>query len=77
MVYKKDINLGIAVAMPNGLIVPVIKNADEKSLVGLARVGQRPGRAGAHQEAQARGRAVRHLHDHQPRASSAASSAPR
>jgi len=37
IVYKKDINLGIAVAMPNGLIVPVIKNADEKSLVGLAR----------------------------------------
>lgn len=37
IVYKKDINLGIAVAMPNGLIVPVIKKADEKSLVGLAR----------------------------------------
>jgi pyruvate dehydrogenase E2 component (dihydrolipoamide acetyltransferase) len=37
IVYKKDVNLGIAVAMPNGLIVPVIKQADEKSLVGLAR----------------------------------------
>jgi 2-oxoglutarate dehydrogenase E2 component (dihydrolipoamide succinyltransferase) len=37
IVYKKDVNLGIAVAMPNGLIVPVIKQADEKSLIGLAR----------------------------------------
>jgi len=37
IVYKKDINLGMAVSMPNGLIVPVIKKADEKSLVGLAR----------------------------------------
>jgi len=35
--YKKDINLGIAVALDNGLIVPVIKNADEKNLLGLSR----------------------------------------
>jgi pyruvate dehydrogenase E2 component (dihydrolipoamide acetyltransferase) len=37
IVYKKDINLGIAVALDQGLIVPVIKNADEKNLVGLSR----------------------------------------
>ncbi len=37
IVYKKDINLGIAVALDNGLIVPVIKNADEKNLLGLSR----------------------------------------
>ena len=37
IVYKKDINLGIAVALENGLIVPVIKNADEKNLLGLSR----------------------------------------
>jgi 2-oxoglutarate dehydrogenase E2 component (dihydrolipoamide succinyltransferase) len=37
IVYKKDINLGIAVALEQGLIVPVIKNADEKNLVGLSR----------------------------------------
>jgi pyruvate dehydrogenase E2 component (dihydrolipoamide acetyltransferase) len=37
IVYKKDINLGIAVALDQGLIVPVIKNADEKNLVGLCR----------------------------------------
>jgi 2-oxoglutarate dehydrogenase E2 component (dihydrolipoamide succinyltransferase) len=37
IVYKKDINLGIAVALENGLIVPVIRKADEKNLLGLAR----------------------------------------
>jgi len=37
IVYKKDINLGIAVALDWGLIVPVVKNADEKNLLGLAR----------------------------------------
>ena len=34
---SKDINLGIAVALENGLIVPVIRNADEKNLLGLSR----------------------------------------
>jgi pyruvate dehydrogenase E2 component (dihydrolipoyllysine-residue acetyltransferase) len=37
IVYKKDVNLGIAVALDQGLIVPVIRNADEKNLVGLSR----------------------------------------
>jgi pyruvate dehydrogenase E2 component (dihydrolipoyllysine-residue acetyltransferase) len=37
VVYKKDINLGIAVALDNGLIVPVIRKADEKNLLGLSR----------------------------------------
>jgi pyruvate dehydrogenase E2 component (dihydrolipoamide acetyltransferase) len=37
IIYKKDINLGIAVALDNGLIVPVIRNADERNLLGLSR----------------------------------------
>ena len=37
IVYKKDINLGIAVALEQGLIVPVIRNADERNLLGLSR----------------------------------------
>ena len=37
VIYKKDINLGIAVALEAGLIVPVIKHADEKNLLGLSR----------------------------------------
>jgi 2-oxoglutarate dehydrogenase E2 component (dihydrolipoamide succinyltransferase) len=40
IVYKKDINLGIAVALESGLIVPVIKNADERNLLGLSRAIQ-------------------------------------
>jgi 2-oxoglutarate dehydrogenase E2 component (dihydrolipoamide succinyltransferase) len=38
IVYHKDINVGIAVALDWGLIVPVIKQADNLSIVGLARV---------------------------------------
>lgn len=37
IVMKRDLNIGIAVAIDDGLIVPVIKNADEKSLLGIAR----------------------------------------
>ena len=37
IVYKKDINLGMAVALDWGLLVPVIKQADRLSLVGLAK----------------------------------------
>jgi pyruvate dehydrogenase E2 component (dihydrolipoamide acetyltransferase) len=37
IVYHKDINLGMAVALEWGLIVPVIRRADDLSLVGLAR----------------------------------------
>jgi pyruvate dehydrogenase E2 component (dihydrolipoamide acetyltransferase) len=37
IVYKKDLNLGIAVALDQGLLVPVIRNADEKNLIGLSR----------------------------------------
>jgi len=37
VIYHRDINLGIAVALENGLIVPVIRNADEKNIVGLQR----------------------------------------
>lgn len=37
VIVKKFINIGIAVALENGLIVPVIKRADQKSLAELAR----------------------------------------
>jgi len=43
--YHKNINIGIAVALENGLIVPVVKHAEERSFVGLQRaiadVGER------------------------------------
>ena len=37
ILYHNDINVGIAVALENGLIVPVIRGADEKNIVGLQR----------------------------------------
>lgn len=39
IIKKKDINIGMAVALPSGnLIVPVIKNADQYNITGLAKV---------------------------------------
>ncbi len=37
VIYRKQYNIGIAVALEWGLIVPVIKHADELSMVGLTR----------------------------------------
>src|SRR5947208_2693576 len=37
IIYRRDVNIGIAVALDWGLIVPVVKRADELSLSGLAR----------------------------------------
>jgi len=37
IVYHRDVNVGIAVALDWGLIVPVVKNAGEKNLLGLSK----------------------------------------
>jgi 2-oxoglutarate dehydrogenase E2 component (dihydrolipoamide succinyltransferase) len=37
VIYRKQFNIGVAVALEWGLIVPVIKQADELSLVGLTK----------------------------------------
>ncbi len=37
IIYHNEINIGIAVALDNGLIVPVIRNAGEKNVIGLQR----------------------------------------
>src|SRR5438477_268837 len=37
VIYHRDYNIGIAVALEWGLIVPVVKNADEKNILGLAK----------------------------------------
>jgi 2-oxoglutarate dehydrogenase E2 component (dihydrolipoamide succinyltransferase) len=37
IVYRKDIHLGVAVSLEGGLIVPVVKHADEKNVLGLSR----------------------------------------
>ena len=39
IIKKKDINIGMAVALPSGnLIVPVIRNADQYNITGLAKI---------------------------------------
>ena len=37
LVYKKYFNIGFAADTPNGLVVPVVKNADQKGLVAIAK----------------------------------------
>jgi len=37
IIYHNEIHIGIAVALDNGLIVPVIRGADEKNVLGLQR----------------------------------------
>jgi len=37
IVYKREINIGVAVALDWGLIVPVVRHADEKNILGLSR----------------------------------------
>lgn len=37
IIQKKEINISIAVATEDALFVPVIKNADEKSIKGIAK----------------------------------------
>ncbi len=37
IVYRKDLNIGVAVALDWGLIVPVVKNADELSIAGMTK----------------------------------------
>jgi 2-oxoglutarate dehydrogenase E2 component (dihydrolipoamide succinyltransferase) len=37
VILHKEINIGMAVALDWGLIVPVIKNADEKNILGIQR----------------------------------------
>jgi 2-oxoisovalerate dehydrogenase E2 component (dihydrolipoyl transacylase) len=37
ILYKQAVHFGVGVAVPDGLIVPVIKHADQKGVIGLAK----------------------------------------
>jgi 2-oxoglutarate dehydrogenase E2 component (dihydrolipoamide succinyltransferase) len=37
LIFRRDINIGIAVDLNPGLIVPVVKNADDLNLIGIAK----------------------------------------
>jgi pyruvate/2-oxoglutarate dehydrogenase complex dihydrolipoamide acyltransferase (E2) component len=40
ILFKKEIHIGVAVALEEGLVVPVIRNADEKNVLGISRALQ-------------------------------------
>ena len=75
IVTRPNINVGIAVALDDGkgLIVPVIRNAQDLNLTGTARAIQGPRGTGADEEAPSRRRPGRHVHDHEPGGASARS----
>jgi pyruvate dehydrogenase E2 component (dihydrolipoamide acetyltransferase) len=47
LVMKKYFNIGFAADTPNGLVVPVVKNVDKKSVFEMAQGIRRSGQAGA------------------------------
>ncbi len=65
IIYHNEINIGIAVALENGLIVPVIRNADEKNVVGTAALHRGFVHARPLAPAQAGRSAGRHVLHHQ------------
>ena len=67
IIYKNYYHVGIAVGTERGLVVPVVRDCEQKSLAQIEKeiAGYRPPRARGH--AQDRGDAGRHLHDHQRR----------
>ncbi len=66
-ILHKECNIGIAVALDWGLIVPVIKNAEEKNFLGIARTMNDLAERARAEETQARGSRRRNLRHHQPR----------
>ena len=67
VVLHKEINIGMAVALDWGLIVPVIKNADEKNILGIQRNMNDLAERAAFEKAQARRSSGGHLLYHQSR----------
>ena len=68
-----QINLGIATAIDNGLVVPVIRQAEQLNLFGLAQKDYRTSAKGAHPAVTACRYAGRHLYDYRTTASLAVS----
>ena len=68
MTLHPYVNLGIAVDLDQqGLVVPVVKDADSLNMRGIAKRDHRAGGGGAGKEAAQRGHAGLDVHHHQPR----------
>ena len=68
IVTRNYVNLGFAVELADGkgLIVPVVKNTEGLNLLGMARGVAEIAERAREQEADARRRPGRHVHDHEP-----------
>ena len=66
LLVHRRIHIGMAVALSEGLIVPVIRDADDKSLLGLARTVNDLAERAAQSAPITRRRAGRHLHADEP-----------
>ena len=71
-VFKNYWHIGFAADTPNGLMVPVLKNADQKGVVQIAQETSDLRQEGARRQARPGRHAGRHLHDLRPSAASAA-----
>lgn len=63
LVYKQYFNIGFAADTPNGLVVPVLKDADKKGIIQISAEMGEPGQEGTRWQA-GRGRHARRLHLH-------------
>ena len=61
LVYKKYFHIGFAADTPNGLIVPVIRDVDQKDVMSIARSSANSAR-GARRQADRAADAGRHVH---------------
>ncbi len=67
IVYHRAINVGVAVALDWGLIVPVVHDADEKNVLGLARAISDLAERARTKKLRVGGGPGRYVHDHEPR----------
>ena len=63
----KYVNVGVAVAVDEGLLVPVIRNADQKTLSTISGRSERPGRESQRQKTPAEGLGGQYVFGFQPR----------
>ena len=74
IVYLERYDIGVAVQTDQGLVVPVVRGCDTAPLEDLAAEVGEARRGCAHRNAETRGATRRHVHRHERRGSSAASS---
>ena len=67
IIYKNYYHMGIAVGTERGLVVPVVRDCDQKSLAEIEKIDRRLRPPRPRRLAQDRGNAGRHLHHHQRR----------